>query len=441
MKKITLLITLMFFSLGFSQELVTNGDFQTGMAAPWTGNAANVVDLGGGEFVNQANVMGAGTPFSVNLSQEVILTSGLSYELTYEAFTDSATGSRTMVVGLGQAAAPFSAVVETVTLTDTPQTFTSTITINYGDAVADRVIFDMGAATGFVFIDNVSVVETVDLCNDGTMNNGETEIDCGGPNCDACPAPPMVAAPTPPALAADDVVSIYSDAYAEIPGINFDAGFCGPGAVTEITPGGNPAFAYNAQACQGIDFDTNQQDTSGLQDGSGTVNFHVDLFIEAGTDLVGKVFNVLLVNPSGDTPVNIDINALSPAPVPGTWYSFDRTITLNDPILRQVTVVSNLNNSVWYDNLYVFEAAALSTDDFAINNFNVSPNPTNNNWNLEANTLVESIEVFDLLGKNVISLTPNSQNVAIDASSLNTGIYLARITANGSTRSLKLIKN
>ena len=163
MKKITLLLSLVVGSFGFSQNLVTNGDFQTGAASPWYGNAANVVDLGAGNFVNQANVTAAGNAYDVNLSQEIVLVNGKTYKLTFDAFTDATTGSRTILAGLGQTGAPYAALTSTPTLTSTLQTFSYDITINYGDAVTDRVLFDMGAATGFVFIDNVSVVEVLPL--------------------------------------------------------------------------------------------------------------------------------------------------------------------------------------------------------------------------------------------------------------------------------------
>lgn len=163
MKKITYLFTLLVSIWGFSQNLVTNGNFQTGTAAPWTGNAANVVDLGASNFVNQANVTAAGNPWDVNLSQVVNLTSGKTYKLKFDAFTAAATGTRTLISGLGQTAAPFVSLTSTSVLTSTPQTFSFDITINYGEAVTDRVIFDMGNATGFVFIDNVSVVELLPL--------------------------------------------------------------------------------------------------------------------------------------------------------------------------------------------------------------------------------------------------------------------------------------
>ena len=76
MKKITFLLSLILTTAAHSQ-IVTNGDFQTGTAAPWYNNAANVVDLGGSNWVNQAEVTAVGNAFDVNISQVIALTSGL----------------------------------------------------------------------------------------------------------------------------------------------------------------------------------------------------------------------------------------------------------------------------------------------------------------------------------------------------------------------------
>ncbi len=41
--------------------------------------------------------------------------------------------------------------------------------------------------------DSAPIVDVEATCNDGILNNGETAIDCGGPNCTACVVPPVVA--------------------------------------------------------------------------------------------------------------------------------------------------------------------------------------------------------------------------------------------------------
>lgn len=167
MKKITFIILLLISFLGFSQNLVINGDFQANSGGPannWTGSASNAVDLGGNNIVNQANVTAPtpGAPYNLNLSQNILLENGKTYELKFDAFTDVTTGSRTIIAGLGQNNAPYAALTQTPTLTSTPQTFSYNFTINYGDAVGDRVLFDLNDEAGYVFIDNVSVTEFVD---------------------------------------------------------------------------------------------------------------------------------------------------------------------------------------------------------------------------------------------------------------------------------------
>jgi endoglucanase len=444
MKKITLLLSLILSTMTNGQ-IVTNGDFQTGSAAPWYGNAANVVDLGGGTFVNQANVEAVGSAFNVNLSQVVNLTSGNTYELSFVAFTDSVTNSRSLIVGLGQAGAPWIALTATSTLTSSPQTFTYQFTINYGDAVNDRVIFDMGAALGYVFIDDVVVTQVVNTCTNGVQDGTETGIDCGG-TCPPCVTPPSVNSPTPPLRVASNVVSIYSDAYTSISPINLDTGWCGSDSIQATTAGGasNNVLAYKSNNCQGITFPTATQNVAGF------TNVHVDFFIASGTNLIGKVFNLKIIPNTGGGPaeveIPIDINGLSPVPVPGTWYSFDKALSVTqlsnlvtNPIMHEFGVTSNLNNVVWYDNLYIWKAP-LSTNEFEISSIKLYPNPAINVLNIEAAMSIEKVKVYNILGQEVISKLPNTELVTLDVSDLQVGVYIVKTSINGNVSSTRFIK-
>ena len=83
----------------------------------------------------------------------------------------------------------------------------------------------------------------------------------------------------------------------------------------------------------------------------------------------------------------------------------------------------------------------LSTRNFETAEFKVFPNPTLNTWNIQANNQVKKVVVVDVLGKQVVSLKPNTTDIAINASQLKDGIYLAKITTNVGTKTIKLIKN
>lgn len=174
---------------------------------------------------------------------------------------------------------------------------------------------------------------------------------------------PGTAAPTPPARTASNVVSIYSDAYSNIAVDNFDAGWCGGAAVTQVSIAGNNTLKKNAGIdCHGIDFSTNRQDLSSF------THIHFDFYTD-DTDLVGDVFNVKLVDFAGGageaSALEVNINTgTTPGIVAGTWVSVDINITsLGGVVTNNLTrsnvaqigiTTANLTN-VWYDNIYLYK--------------------------------------------------------------------------------------
>ncbi len=86
--------------------------------------------------------------------------------------------------------------------------------------------------------------------------------------------------------------------------------------------------------------------------------------------------------------------------------------------------------------------AVLGVNSFALKNFSVYPNPTQNSWNFaSANNDISSVTIVDLLGKTVISKNTSSIEVSVDASSLSKGMYFAKVTSGDSVQTLKVVKN
>lgn len=253
---------------------------------------------------------------------------------------------------------------------------------------------------------------------------------------------PPSAATDPIARNAWDVISLYSDAYTD-EASTFDAGWCGFSSVEEVMIFGNPTQKWLNNACQGIVLDTGI-DASAWNTAAGT-NLHVDVYIEAGTDLTSSVFNLKFVQIPGGGALEINLNvASSPALVAGSWMSLDIPVDLTTFTgFKEFGITSpNLNNIVWYDNLYVYRASTLSTDKFDIADFSVYPNPSNMEWNIVTKSqVINEIQVFDVLGKNVLSLSPNKAETVIDGSSLKSGLYFAQIKTATGISSIKLIKN
>ncbi|WP_179218149.1 carbohydrate binding domain-containing protein [Dokdonia pacifica] len=156
------------------ENLLTNGDFEEGMTV-WEGNGFNVQTDGGNSF-NFVDVATAGEPFAVNLSQRGInITEGQTFTLTFDASTDPTTASRTMIAGIGLFVDPFTNQSQEVTVTETTQTFSLELVANFSSADS-RVLFDMGAATGIVVIDNVMLTLNEEMNNEGELlSNGDFE--------------------------------------------------------------------------------------------------------------------------------------------------------------------------------------------------------------------------------------------------------------------------
>ena len=171
MKKLLMLLFLMTISLGQSQNLITNGDFESG-DTDWTGAADYLVTANGNTSFSRT-VANAGNPWDANLSRPVSIAApiGTSYTLSFQAWS---TTGRTILAGIGLTGAPYTNVTESVTLTSTPKRFTLNITSNFSDA-SSRIIFDMGAAVGDVNIDNVVLSLTpTNLITNGNFEGGDT---------------------------------------------------------------------------------------------------------------------------------------------------------------------------------------------------------------------------------------------------------------------------
>ena len=104
---------------------------------------------------------------------------------------------------------------------------------------------------------------------------------------------------------------------------------------------------------------------------------------------------------------------------------------------------TNPADNIFQIDDFVFGAfATLKVKDFEIEGLKAYPNPTNGQWKISTKDQeIKAIEVFNVLGKRVISLKPNAMLVHVDASGLAPGIYLTTITTQQGTSSRKLIKN
>ena len=82
----------------------------------------------------------------------------------------------------------------------------------------------------------------------------------------------------------------------------------------------------------------------------------------------------------------------------------------------------------------------LSTNDFETSNARIYPNPADNILNIESTMSIEKVTVYNLLGQEVISKSPNAELVTLDVANLQSGVYVVKTSINGNISSTRFIK-
>jgi hypothetical protein len=167
---------------------------------------------------------------------------------------------------------------------------------------------------------------------------------------------------------------------------------------------------------------------------------------------------------------NVDLTIISGDTVIWTWTSSSHTVenevapngnaveTFNSGFLGPIGSTFSYTFTVVGTNDYfcgVHGAASMSgtitvqenlgVEDFESgSSFNVYPNPSDSRLNiqLKQGIINGQIEIFDMLGKQVINHTLNSENLStINISELNSGLYLIKVSFEGSSETKRFVKN
>ena len=311
--------------------------------------------------------------------------------------------------------------------------------VDWTEGLPDR------AENSTIHIDNIKFnankltdAPPVDSCENGVQDNDETGIDCGG-SCNACSTSAAIIIEdfegTPPQISADNglgSVSIVSDP--ETGGTHSE--------VLKIVTSSTAVQWQNAQVFLQDDYihliSSNKVVTAEVY---STSAFHMlakvvdavggTLADESATDDYhsGSGWETLtfdFANPKDNTPV--------------AAYIYGRILFF--PMWNGNGWNNSAVSTTYVDNITALSSATASLENNNLFDTKVYPNPTSDTWIISTpNNIITSIEVFNLLGKRVVSQVNNSNNIIVSTQGLTNGIYIARITTEQGTKSLKLIKS
>lgn len=85
-------------------------------------------------------------------------------------------------------------------------------------------------------------------------------------------------------------------------------------------------------------------------------------------------------------------------------------------------------------------AGTFSSIAFSDANFRYYPNPVRNSLNIESANPVSSIQIFDILGKQVFKMNVDDTNPSLNLEELNSGTYLMQVNIGSTYDTFKIIK-
>ncbi|WP_310993101.1 T9SS type A sorting domain-containing protein [Aequorivita marina] len=85
-------------------------------------------------------------------------------------------------------------------------------------------------------------------------------------------------------------------------------------------------------------------------------------------------------------------------------------------------------------------SALLSVDKNGLNKLSLYPNPTKNTLNIVANDKINSIQVYNIIGQQILTTAPNTLTETIDMSEFKLGIYIIMIEIADQKATYKIVK-
>lgn len=352
------------------------------------------VPIEGNETIKYANFNYQGTQFANPLNVTTMQTIHLNM------WTSNATTVNFSLISTGPVETPYSLPVTPNQWVSYNIPLTAFGVVNLADVI--QLKFDGGTGTQSIYLDNIYFYKAGAVIEQ-----------------------PAVAAPTPPGRAPSDVMSIYSHAYTNIAGTDFNPNWGQATAVTFLNIEGNETMKYANFNYQGTQFasplNVTQMET-----------LHLDMWTSNGTSV-----NIFCISPGPvETPFALPIT-------PNQWVSYDIPLSLFTGVNMADLIQfkfdgGNGAQSIFLDNIYFYRGPATSLPSVDENKVRVYPNPVKSGDRVTMSADVNQIEVYDAVGRKIISTT----NSVLNTEGLDQGIYILRIlTRNGSIQTERLFVN
>lgn len=162
---------------------------------------------------------------------------------------------------------------------------------------------------------------------------------------------------------------------------------------------------------------------------------HPYVLDRVGNNLNWKFDNIMLPVSIANTTTGKGYVTFKVKPKPG--------YAVGDIIPNTASIYFDYNSAIVTNTFETEFVAALAANTFEVNEFSVYPNPTSSILNIQSklNTPILEINVYDLLGKQLLNKKMSVSSSEVDMTSYTPGLYLLEIVSENNQKSIhKIIK-
>lgn len=251
---------------------------------------------------------------------------------------------------------------------------------------------------------------------------------------------PMEPAPDP-TEEPEDVISLYSGVYTNVPVDTWLTPWSSA-QLADIQIQGNDTKLYTSLDFAGIETVANPIDATDMD------FFHMDVWSPNATTFRVKLVDLGAGAVEGEIAFALPQEEWVSLQIPLNDFADADLVTDPNNLLTvrnsiQQLIISGLpvgQVTAYVDNVY-FSKEPLSSVQFDSANFTYYPNPVSNKLRIDSRNVVEQVEVFNMLGQRVISQRFNQTNPVLDAAHLEAGVYLMKVSIDGTDKTFQIIKN
>lgn len=178
---------------------------------------------------------------------------------------------------------------------------------------------------------------------------------------------------------------------------------------------------------------------------SGATNVELIYLVGSATDpnFFSETYSVQVTESSDQAAI------LAATPILETTLSFQGSdvITLSlDAFAGQDVYVSFRHYDTtdqWLlglDDVKIQYDSGASVEDLQAQGFSYHPNPVSNVLNLQAHVAISNVNIYNILGQEVLAVTPSQTQSEIDFSSLKAGVYLVKVQIGNTEGTFKIVK-